>query len=144
MGNLTEHAKRELALAGADDEELYGGMLSEAVVEMVEVFGKQGHSGMSAGIVTSLLEKLLRFEPLSPLRGTKDEWIEVESADENGFLFQNNRCSHVFKDQNGAYDIDGRIFREPSGSCYTSLESRVPVTFPYVPKREYVDVKESK
>jgi len=49
----------------------------------------------------------------------------------------------VFKDETGeAYDINGKVFREPSGSCYTSFESRVPVTFPYTPTTEYVDVVE--
>ncbi len=143
MGNLAEHAKRELALINAGDGELYGGMLVDAVVEIVEAFGNQGHSGMSASIVVSFLEKLLRFEPLSPLQGTENEWIEVESADEKGFLLQNNRCSHVFKNQDGAYDIDGRIFREPDGNCYTSCDSRVPIVFPYIPKREYIDVEKS-
>jgi hypothetical protein len=57
-------------------------------------------------------------------------------------MWQNNRCCHVFKDNAGnAYDIDGKIFREPDGACYTSRDSRVPVTFPYTPVREYVDVE---
>jgi len=47
----------------------------------------------------------------------------------------------VFKDADGrAYDIDGRVFREPNGCCYTSSDSRVYITFPYRPKTEYVDV----
>lgn len=29
---------------------------------------------------------------------------------------------------------------EPDGGCYTSRDSLVPVTFPYTPKSEYVDV----
>ena len=67
------------------------------------------------------------------------------AQDENGDgVFQNNRCLRVFKDKNRfngqAYDIEGRIFREPDGGCYTSSDSCVPVTFPYTPKREYVDV----
>lgn len=54
---------------------------------------------------------------------------------------QNKRCSHVFKDKDGnAYDIDGKVFREPDGCCFTSKDSFVPVTFPYTPKTEYVDV----
>ena len=45
----------------------------------------------------------------------------------------------MFKENGEAYDGEGRIFRDPDGSCFTSIDSRVPVTFPYVPKREYVD-----
>ena len=55
--------------------------------------------------------------------------------------WQNNRASHVFKCSDGqAYDIEGKIFRDKAGHCYTNRDSRVDVTFPYTPKREYVDV----
>ena len=136
MSNLVEHAKRELETAGLLSKDSdYGGLLGESVLEIVEVFAKQGHSGMSASVTVSLLEKLLRFKPLSPLTGDDSEWNEVGDGE-----YQNNRCSHVFKNAEGAYDIEGRIFREQSGSCYTGYESRVPVEFPYVPKRESVDV----
>lgn len=134
MGNLVEFAKHELALANVGDS-LYGDMLPEAVLEIVKVFEEQGHSGMSAGIVTQLVEKLMRFEPLTPLTGGDDEWTEVSPG-----CFQNKRCSHVFKENGEAYDINGRIFREPGGSCFTNRDSRVPVTFPYTPKHEYVDI----
>ena len=39
------------------------------------------------------------------------------------------------------YDMDGRVFREPNGTCYTSRNSRVDITFPYTPTTEYVDVE---
>ena len=84
-----------------------------------------------------MFSDLGRFQPLTPLQGTPDEWNECASG-----VWQNNRCSHVFKDADGrAYDIDGRIFREPNGCCYTNRESRVYVQFPYTPTREYVDVE---
>jgi len=82
------------------------------------------------------IKKLALFEPLNPLTGEDSEWQQVR-----GDLWQNLRCGHVFKDANGnAYDGEGRIFREPNGACYTSSDSHVPVTFPYTPKRVYVDV----
>lgn len=125
----------------------YGGMLGDAVMKMVKVFADEGHSGFSANMAISIFEKVARFEPLTPLIGADDEWmlirgpgsgLEPESAESP--CWQNIRCSHVFKDKDGAYDINGRIFREPDGSCYTNKESHVRVTFPYTPKREYVDV----
>lgn len=138
-GNIERHADRELRLLLPDGDEMNEAMRNDAQ-EMLLVFSTQGHSGFSAGYITGLIEKLMRFEPLLPLRGTDDEWNEVSEED-----YQNNRCSHVFKSKatGEAYDIDGRIFREPSGACFTSYESRVPVTFPYTPKREYVDVEAS-
>ena len=137
--SLQAFAKAELTRVGAfDKDSMYGGMLGEAVMKMVDVFADEGHSGYSASIAISLFERVARFEPLTPLTGEDDEWNEIGSQ-EGGPLFQNCRCPHVFKDKNGAYDIEGRIFRDPSGSCFTNRESRVPVTFPYTPKREYVD-----
>lgn len=133
---LVDHAKRELQAAGLfDKDSAYDGMLAESVMELVEVFAKQGHSGMSAPMCIRLFERVAMFEPLGPLTGAPEEWNEVGPG-----IYQNNRCSHVFKENGEAYDSEGRIFREPDGSCYQSIESRVPVTFPYTPKREYVDV----
>jgi hypothetical protein len=139
--NLVDHARRELRIAGYfKDEGLYGGMLGNAVVDMRKIFAMEGHSGMSASIATSLFERVSRFEPLTPLTGEEDEWVYHDGFGGPGYA-QNKRCSHVFKENGEAYDINGRVFREPSGACYTSRDSRVPVTFPYTPTTEYVDVK---
>lgn len=131
--NLLAHAERELP--PADGDEMQEAM-NLALREIVFVFGSQGHSGFSAGYATSALEKLLRFEPLRPLTGEPDEWTEIDPG-----YWQNNRCSRVFKDTDGrAYDTEGRVFCEPDGGCYTGIDSRVYITFPYRPKTEYVDV----
>lgn len=139
QSTLVDHARHELQLAGLWDEDSdYGGMLADAVLEMVEAFSEEGHSGASASLAMSAFERVARFEPLTPLTGAEEEWGEPY---DNEGTRQNKRCSHVFKGADGrAYDIDGRIFREPDGATFTSNESRVEVTFPYVPKSEYVDV----
>lgn len=135
MGNLETHAENELKLIGAfDSDGAYGGMLGEAVMKMIREFAAEGHSGNSAKMTLRLFEKCANFEPLSPLTGSDDEWTEVFPGE-----FQNKRCPHVFKDSSGAYDSTGKIFRDPDGSCYQNSGSRVPITFPYVPKTEYVD-----
>jgi hypothetical protein len=140
--NLYRHAKRELKLLGMDadvKEEDPNKWMAESVLELLKIFAKQGHSGSSAPYCVSFFKSLALFEPLCPLRGTDDEWNEIGEG-----VWQNNRCSHVFKDADGkAYDIDGRIFREPSGCCYTNFDSRVYVDFPYTPKSEYIDVLEA-
>lgn len=143
MSNLVEFAKRELEAAKLfnDDGDFYGGMTGTAVLELIEKFSEQGHSGMSAPITVSIFEKLAKFQPLSPLTGSDDEWGEVANG-----IFQNNRCSHVFKQADRfdgqAYDIQAKVFREPNGSCYTNTESHVPIEFPYTPAIEYIDVPE--
>lgn len=133
---LVDHAEMELRAAGLyDDDSDYGGMMPGAVLELIKVFAEQGHSGGSAPICIDLFRRLAMYEPLVPLTGNDYEWFEYMPGH-----WQNKRCSHVFKDSSGAYDIEGKVFREPNGCCYTNMESRVPVTFPYTPKREYVDV----
>lgn len=138
--NLIKHAKRELKAMGYDLNEKEEGpnkWICENILELLDVFSKQEHSGSSAPYCISLFTKLANFEPVCPLTGNDDEWNEVGDN-----VYQNNRCSHVFKQgKDGvAYDIEGKIFKESDGCCYTSIESRVNVTFPYTPKREYVDV----
>lgn len=131
-GNLYAHAVRELPLAGDDEMQA---MMNKCLLQMVLVFSSQGHTGFSAGYAIGALTKLLNFEPLGPLTGADSEWNEVATG-----VWQNNRCSHVFKDGTGTYDSEGRIFREPNGACFTSRKSRVYIEFPYTPSREYVDV----
>ena len=144
MGNMTTHAERELDIIGMTDEEGMNGMMRKHILHMIEEFAAEGHSGFSASYAIQCLEKLLRFEPLSPLMGTDDEWVDV--AEYNGSpMWQNKRCSRVFKDETGAYDINGKVFwswytdenGEKFKSHYTSRDSRVYVTFPYVPKTVY-------
>lgn len=129
MSNLIKHAESELKLAGLFDEDSdYGGMLGDAVLDMVRVFSKEGHSGMSASLAVSIFKKVALFEPLTPLTGEDDEWTEITDG-----TFQNKRCSHVFKENGKAHDIDGIVFEEPDGSRYTGKGSRVDITFPYTP-----------
>lgn len=138
--NYIKHTKREVPEWFA--EEGPNRWIADGTVELLAVLSHQGHSGGSIGFAIGFFKAMANFEPWGPLTGAESEWTDAFSLD--GTL-QNIRCSHVFKDKDGqAYDIEGRIFRDPSGSCYTNYDSRVPVTFPYTPKREYVDVEEAK
>jgi len=133
------HARREFLAIGYDPNDREDGpnkWIQNNLMELLAVFTMQGHSGSSAPYCANVFKKLALFEPLAPLTGEDSEWQQVR-----GDMWQNLRCGHVFKDAEGnAYDGEGRIFREPNGACYTSSESSVPVTFPYTPKRVYVDV----
>ena len=153
MSNYDSHAWREFRAAGwVDENNKFKDEMQEAicthVLKLLEVFHGEGHSGSSAPYAINLFEKLAKFEPVAPLTGEDWEWHNVSSYSnpDNGPVYQNKRCGHVFKDDTGAYDIDGIVFydwhtREETGerykSYYTCKESRVPVTFPYVPKSEY-------
>lgn len=140
MSYIEQFAIDELKRIGMyDSDDEMNNKMSEHILKMVKVFEEEGHSGFSAAYAVSILEKLLRFEPLSPLTGEDDEWNEI-TEEMGSKLYQNNRCSRVFKDENGAYDIDGKVFVEPNGVGYVSKDSRVYVEFPYTPKTEYVQV----
>jgi hypothetical protein len=143
MSELLKHAIHELDLIGAGDKDAdYDGNLKVSVLGIVEAFSKQGHSGLSASLTVAMVEKLLRFQPLSPLTGAEDEWIPIDPAYRTPRLAeQNRRCSSVFRRDDGtAFDIKGRMFREPDGTTYLDQRSSVDVTFPYEPATEIVDM----
>lgn len=145
ISNLVSHAERELRLlvdgdpeASEEDRKMQN-EINAHIIELVKLFSKFGHSGSTAYWSVAVLKRLLSYEPLTPLTGEDWEWNEV--AEQNGGpLYQNNRCGNVFKDNTGAYDIDGRIFVDPAGNSYTNFDSRVYIEFPYTPRSEYVDV----
>lgn len=136
--SLVEYAESELRRVGLFDKDSdYDGMLGKAALEIVKVFADQGHSGFSAAMTTGLVEKLMRFEPLSPLTGDEDEWVVLDYDDH--MYAQNKRCFRVFQRRDGtAYDTEGRVHRYPDGVTYVG--PNVDVTFPYTPKTEVVDV----
>lgn len=138
--NSVKHAKRELRASlqttGPDR------WIADNLLQLLAVFSAQGHSGFSSPWCLSMFAKLAAFEPLGPLTGEPVEWLEVSDG-----VWQNMRCSHVFKQADRfdgqAYDIQGKVFREPTGGTYTNSDSFVPITFPYTPTTEYVDVPAS-
>lgn len=145
MSNLVDHAEVELELIGMgkDAPDEMNRLMHDNIIEMIEKFSEQGHSGFSASYAIGLLDKLLGFEPISDLTGENSEWNDVSDMHDGSPMWQNKRCSHVFKDENHAYDIDGKIFytKDDRSDTYTSGDSHVTITFPYRPKREYVKVK---
>lgn len=148
MNNYVKHALKEFKAAGwMNDKEKFDDEMQEAicrhVIKLLNAFHGEGHSGTSAMYTISLFEKLAKFEPIAPLTGEDWEWNYV--GDQNGKLYQNNRCSHVFKDDDGAYDIEGIIFydimTDEDGkeykSHFTNRDSCVKITFPYTPVKQY-------
>ena len=110
MSNLTFHAQQELTAAGIFDKDAdYGGALGTAVMELIETFDKQGHSGMSAAMTLALFDKVARFENITPLTSNPDEWMNVSEISGSGTgLWQNRRRSTTFSRDGGQtwYDID--------------------------------------
>ncbi|HWK72197.1 MAG TPA: hypothetical protein VNS29_15290 [Burkholderiaceae bacterium] len=132
-GNDVSHAQHELHVLGYFDGDEINALMAECVLDLIRTLSTQGHSGHSASFCRSLFAKAAAFEPLGPLTGADSEWVDVGEQNGNP-LYQNKRCGHVFKEGDRAYDIDGVVFEEPDGARFTGRHSRVPVTFPYVPR----------
>ena len=138
MSNLVEHAKKEFEILGWPGDDPMQQVICENILELLQVFSDQGHSGFSANYCLSRFEQLARFNPIAPLTGEVWEWTEVSDG-----VWQNKRDSEVFWENGQAEWISGKIFREPSGACFTSRDSRVVIEFPWhKPKPEIVDVDE--
>ena len=134
--SLIEHAKRELLALGYDPNDAEDGpnkWIQENILELINTFAEQGHSGGSAPYCLQLFTKLASWEPAKPLTGEDSEWDEVENS-RDGLLFQNNHCSRVFKQDGTVYDVDGRVFRDSDGSRWNSAGSAKRIKFPYTPK----------
>jgi len=152
MSNTIKHAKREFKILGytpveESKEEDPNKWIQENVLELLEVFSKQGHSGTSAPYCIRMFEKLANHKLLSPITGAPEEFMNV--ADD---VFQNTRCSAVFKKSKDSepYYLDAIVFREEDGSCFTGnaflangkkLSSSQTIKLPFIEKTFYIDVK---
>jgi len=104
-----DHATRELKLAGMFDKEVDGSsaagsmniLISNAVIELMEVFAKQGHSGMSASMVRELFVKLSNFESLTELTDTPDEWNDISEMQAGELGWQSQRNPSCFSEDGG-------------------------------------------
>lgn len=73
--NLVAHALRELDRMGETSHEPPS--MRDCVVEIVRAFSEQGHSGSSAAWLSAVLDRLLRFQPLSAITDDPADWMEV-------------------------------------------------------------------
>jgi hypothetical protein len=103
---LVRHARQELKLAGMYDEEGvdYGpGNIAEEVIRVIKAFSAGGHSEGSILMTLDIVNKLVRFKPLSPLTASPDEWMEVTVG-----MWQSRRQATAFSTDGGKtyYDLD--------------------------------------
>ena len=142
--SLITHAKRELKLAGLFDKDSdYNGDLGKAVMELIEVFSKQGHSGASAGRAIELFRIVASYKNLIALTGKDDELVDVSDD-----CFQNNRVSSVFKKKKTgkAYYLNAITWVCEKSSWVgdvSGITSRQYIkSFPFAPKTFYIDIIE--
>ena len=113
---LMTYAQNELDLLDIERASIYGSYMRDAVLEVLRVIDRQGHSGGSISEFMLLLERLVAFKPLTPLRLDDAEF--GESYDKNGTR-QNKRLSSVFMDaRGGSYYIDAFTCQVVATACY--------------------------
>lgn len=113
MSNLVKHAEEELRRAGLFDADSdYGGKLGPAILKMVKVFAKEGHSGMSAHICLSAFDRVARYKTLGPITNDPEEWTDVThyGGPDSPGIWQNRRDSTYFSNDGGktGYTIDDK------------------------------------
>lgn len=156
--NYRKHFDRELSIAESQLKEGDNLAIKDFIPDIysiIEKFGKQGHSGMSApfyaGALSGAIKKALLFGILSPLTGNDDEWNDTGETLNKGKkndMFQNNRISAVFKDgkDGKAYYLDAIVWsgeeeHDTFTGCVEGVDSRQFIReFPFTPKTFYVDV----
>lgn len=143
---MIEKAKYELDLIlkqcdpNDEDEIRMQKLINKDILDLVEMFANQGHSGFTANYTINILMKLLKQSFVTPLTGEDDEWGEVSEG-----VYQNKREGSIFKQSDRfdgkAYYLDGKAFSDDGGkSFYTNGDSCVIVEFPLreLPKTEYI------
>lgn len=153
MTNTYLHAKRELDILEQLTPDAIALEFKEELLALCEKFGNSGQSGGSApytaGVIAQIIKPLLLQEPVCPIMGTDDEWVDV--AEENGLpLYQNSRCTAVFK--NGVdgipYYLHAIVWKGPgdyntfTGEVIGIKSRQFILNFPFTPKSFYIDVIE--
>lgn len=128
---MTDWARNELQMAGLFDKDSdYEGMLGEAVIDLIEKFAEQGHSGFSAEITSAIFDKLIHWKPLTELTNDPCEWTDLtEQGCPEGHkkLYQSRRSPDCFSEDGGLtyYSIDDPCFEgtEENGVKYMAYDS---------------------
>ncbi|HET6915124.1 MAG TPA: hypothetical protein VFH56_03450 [Acidimicrobiales bacterium] len=92
--NLVAHALRELDIIGETSHEEPS--MRRCVVEIIRTFAEQGHSGSSAAWLANVLDRLMRFKPLTEITNDPSEWF-----DHGNNLWQNIRDGEAFSNDGG-------------------------------------------
>lgn len=124
MSRLYDRAKDELTRAGLlnspikedrvsntvstcehDPSKEWDNLVADAVLELIEVFAKQGHSGFSAQTTLTLFTRLTNHETLTPITNDPKEWMDVGDN-----VWQNTRNCSLFSKDGGTtyYHVDDR------------------------------------
>lgn len=165
MTNTQRYAQRELDILvksslDPNDRPIIEPFIPE-ILALCEAFGKSGQSGGSApftaAAISRAIKKLLLQEPIVPITGIDDEWIDVAKYGDgtNGsdsILFQNSRCGGLFKNREGrCWYLDAIIWKGDtegesgndwdifSGTVDGVTSRQYVRSFPFTPKTFYIE-----
>lgn len=139
--SVVDQAKIEMEAAGITGDD------ARVMVEILEKFFDQWDSGGAVSVMAPVLQRLIAAKPLGPLTGADSEWGDVGEGPDGKTVWQNKRCSSVFRTQCSdgswlAYDID----RQPDPVVQTETPAQADhpwaacaITFPYTPGGEVGD-----
>ena len=126
---LVKHAENELRRAGMYDKDAdYGGMLPQAVLDLVRIHSLQGHSGFSHSYTLMLFNKVVNFQVLTPITDDPNEWTESNFGGTK--QWQNNRQFSCFSEDGGKtyYDNNEKpTYKDDDGCTYTKSSDKPPI-----------------
>lgn len=157
MSDLLDWAKREVELAckrenleRKEGEFNYGCACYESALKALKSLYEDEHSAFSIKMTYSILNRLINFQPLTPIEDTDDIWNKVD--DTLGIAtYQCKRIHSLFKD---VY-TDGTVKYSDTDYCYCVnindpnrtytwgtasqiIEEMFPITMPYMPGKPIV------
>ena len=158
MTSTQKFAKQELDILAATVPDAIVTPFAKEILALCEAFGNSGQSGGSASYtataISQAIKKLLLQEPICDVTGHESEWVNVGEMGDGLIIYQNNRCSALFKDgtESKAYYLAAIVWKGVeeddtfTGSVYIDdkdfelIRSRQFVKFPFKPKTFYIDV----
>lgn len=158
MTNTQSFAKQELDILAATVPDAIVTPFANEILALCEAFGKSGQSGgsapMTANAISQAVKHLMLQEPICPVTGIDEEWVNVrEVSEEDEMMYQNKRCSALFKSKSGKcwyidaivwkgeeeYDtFTGRVYIDDKN--FELIGSSQYVKLPFKPKTFYIDV----
>jgi hypothetical protein len=157
MTNTQTFAKQELDILAATIPDAIVTPFAKEILALCEAFGKSGQSGGSApytaSAISQAVKKLMLQEPICDVTGHDNEWVNITERNGGEQMWQNARCSGLFKYSDGRSSyVDAIIWKgeeehdQFTGRVYIDeknfelIGSSQFVRFPFKPKRFYIDV----
>ncbi len=165
MTNTQRFAERELTILSKSATDPNNRPIIEPfrneILALCEAFGNSGQSGGSAPYTATALsqaiKKLCLKEPICPITGIDEEWTYIrEMSEDDEMMYQNNRCSALFKGKSGkCWYLDAIVWKNENGMTYSGsaflpigtafqkiLSRQYVKSFPFTPKTFYIDITE--